>query len=114
MQIVVSTLKAMISPEQNDIINKVEVEEYEQSSKSSKGTIEINDELNNNNFRLILDSTSNITSTNSQSSSSIAESDQLLMNISINETLFKLEEDGFITPDEKVKELTKKLTKPKF
>src|SRR4051812_14442133 len=32
----------------------------------------------------------------------------------VNELLLKLEEDGFITPDEKVKELIKELTETKF
>src|SRR5687767_2312503 len=46
VQRVVSILKAMISPEQNDIINEFNVEDYEPCSKSSKGTIDINNELN--------------------------------------------------------------------
>src|ERR1041384_6097229 len=36
-----------------------------------------------------------------------------MTNLSENQVLFKLEEDGFTTPDDKVEELLKSLDKPK-
>ncbi|PKY24764.1 hypothetical protein RhiirB3_527443, partial [Rhizophagus irregularis] len=38
----------------------------------------------------------------------------LYENVSNNRILLKLEEDGFITPDDKVEELLKNLTKPSY
>ena len=52
-------------------------------------------------------------SSNAITSEILDNNDENGTNLSENQVLFKLEEDGFITPDDKVEELLTNLTKPK-
>ncbi|RIA88911.1 hypothetical protein C1645_825584 [Glomus cerebriforme] len=175
IQHVVSILKAILSPEQNDIViytdnEEKPLEEYN-SISNSKETIEINNNLIDNmslniyrceslkhyfleekqlekyesssNSKGIMDmnedlmnSMSNIASLNinecgssiglqnhslgiSKLENNLSTSNQTTessmdTHVYNNQLLLKLEEDGFITPDDKVKELIKDLTETKF
>ena len=69
MQEVVPTLRVIISPEiicnfNEDNKNTYSLVKYEPTSKSSKGTVDINDDLHISNDSLILNTMSNITSLN--------------------------------------------------
>jgi tetratricopeptide (TPR) repeat protein len=104
----------------NNVYEKEELEEYKSSSKLSKGTIDINNDLINDLESLnideyeckneIIESKNNSSSASNRAEKSSTED----MYIYRNQILLKLENEGFITPDEKVKELVKELIEPKY
>ncbi|RGB31320.1 hypothetical protein C1646_764207 [Rhizophagus diaphanus] len=116
--------QSLLKPEKevliNNVIEKENLEKYMSTLKLSKETTDINDDLVNDlgslniyeyeyksgikaEFENCLSSTLN-QATKSTENTCIYRSKLLL----------RLENEGFITPDEKVKELVKELTEPKF
>ncbi|GBC07945.1 hypothetical protein RclHR1_00780025 [Rhizophagus clarus] len=98
----------------NNDYEKEFLEKYESNSKLSKRTIDVNNELINDRELLNIDEYEHkseivvdppLGASNQVVELSIEDRNQLLL---------KLENEGFITPDEKVKELVKELTEPKF
>ncbi|EXX54982.1 Rad53p [Rhizophagus irregularis DAOM 197198w] len=106
----------------NNANEKENLEKYKSTSKLSKGTIDI---VVNNDLISVLGSLNiydehkseikvefeNSSSSTSNQAIEPSTEDACVYN---NQLLFKLENEGFITPDEKVKELVKELTEPKF
>jgi tetratricopeptide (TPR) repeat protein len=104
----------------NNVYEKNDLDKYKSTSKLIKGTV--NNDLINNLETLNIDeyehkSGITVESENSSSSSTSNQTTEPSIGdtyIHRNQLLLKLENEGFITPDEKVKELVKELTEPKF
>ncbi|GBC07944.1 hypothetical protein RclHR1_00780024 [Rhizophagus clarus] len=105
----------------NNDYEKEDLEKHESISKSSKRTIDINNDLINDLESLnigefeyksvaIIDSENSPLGISNQTTEPSTED----TNICRNQLFLKLENEGFITPDEKVKEIIKELIEPKF
>ncbi|PKC15840.1 hypothetical protein RhiirA5_481971 [Rhizophagus irregularis] len=120
-----NTYQSLLKPEKEEFINNVNekenLEKYKSTLKLSKGTIDISDDLVNdlgslNIFEyeyksgIKVEFESSLSSTSNQATKSSTENTCIYR----NQLLIKLENEGFITPDEKVKELVKELIEPKF
>jgi Tfp pilus assembly protein PilF len=104
----------------NNVYEKNDLDKYKSTSKLIKGTV--NNDLINNLEILNIDEYEHksgimMKSENSSSSNTSNKTTEPSIGdtyIHRNQLLLKLENEGFITPDEKVKELVKELTEPKF
>jgi tetratricopeptide (TPR) repeat protein len=104
----------------NNVYEKNGLDKYKSTSKLIKGTV--NNDLINNLEILNIDEYEHksgimMKSENSSPSSTSNQTTEPSIGdtyIHRNQLLLKLENEGFITPDEKVKELVKELTEPKF
>ncbi|RGB34940.1 hypothetical protein C1646_759926 [Rhizophagus diaphanus] len=128
IQKVVLTLKTIIFPEQDHLINENTSEENGNNSSKKYQTIsyiipDINKDLSiDSSINLINDDKSdigtqdcNFIQLNIAESKNISSNSHVnVINCSRNVIELKLEEDGFTTPDEKAKELIKKLTEEKY
>ncbi|PKY53589.1 hypothetical protein RhiirA4_499290 [Rhizophagus irregularis] len=117
--------QSLLKPEKEEFINNVNekenLEKYKSTLKLNKGTIDISDDLVNDLGSLNIyeyeyksgikvEFENSLSSTSNQAIKSSTEDTCIYR----NQLLIKLENEGFITPDEKVKELIKELTEPKF
>jgi hypothetical protein len=112
---------SLLKPEKEEFINNVNekenLEKYKSTLKLSKGTIDISDDLVNdlgslNIYEYEYKSGIKLDSLSSTSNQATKSTEDTC--IYRNQLLLRLENEGFITPDEKVKELVKELAEPKF